>query len=106
MLSWGGADPEQTLHALLQAVALLLTPEAGDSASLGIGEVPLLPRPSGLPCLPNCSLRQLHHCGQRMCCEALQLQIQGVRLQDTCIVAMSGIGLTRMHQNVLRLHRW
>ncbi len=39
MLSWGGADPEQTLRALLQAVALLLTPEAGDSASLGIGEV-------------------------------------------------------------------
>ena len=39
MLSWGGADPEQTLQALLQAVALLLTPEAGDSASLGIGEV-------------------------------------------------------------------
>ena len=39
MLCWGGADPEQTLHALLQAVALLLTPEAGDSASLGIGEV-------------------------------------------------------------------
>ena len=39
MLSWGGANPEQTLHALLQAVAWLLKPEAGDSASLGIGEV-------------------------------------------------------------------
>lgn len=39
MLSWGGANPEQTLHALLQAVAWLLTPDAGDSASLGIGEV-------------------------------------------------------------------
>ena len=44
MLSWGGANPEQTLHALLQAIAVLLRPEAGDSASLGIGEVssPLL----------------------------------------------------------------
>jgi hypothetical protein len=39
MLSWGGANPEQTLHALLQAVAWLLKPEAGDSASLGIGGV-------------------------------------------------------------------
>lgn len=39
MLSWGGANPEQTLHALMQAVAVLLKPSAGDSASLGIGEV-------------------------------------------------------------------
>lgn len=42
MLSWGGVNPEQTLHALLQAVAVLLKPDAGDSASLGIGEVDLL----------------------------------------------------------------
>jgi len=41
MLSWGGVNPEQTLHALLQAVAVLLKPGAGDSASLGIGEVGL-----------------------------------------------------------------
>ena len=43
MLSWGGANPEQTLHALLQAVAILLKPCAGDSASLGIGEVSASP---------------------------------------------------------------
>ena len=39
MLAWGGANQEQTLHALMQAVAVLLKPSAGDSASLGIGEV-------------------------------------------------------------------
>ena len=54
MLSWGGADPEQTLHALLQAVALLLTPEAGDSASLGIGEVKVLSTRADFCCLSNC----------------------------------------------------
>ncbi len=43
MLSWGGANPEQTLHALLQAVAVLLKPGAGDSASFGIGEVSAFP---------------------------------------------------------------
>ena len=48
MLSWGGANPEQTLHALLQAIAVLLRPAAGDSASLGIGEV-------GLPILMQAS---------------------------------------------------
>ena len=61
MLSWGGADPEQTLHALLQAVALLLTPEAGDSASLGIGEVELLSRHASVCCLSDCFLCQLHY---------------------------------------------
>ena len=62
MLSWGGADPEQTLHALLQAVALLLTPEAGDSASLGIGEVQNLSRPAILCCLSKCPLCQPQLC--------------------------------------------
>ena len=59
MLSWGGANPEQTLHALLQAVAVLLKPGAGDSASLGIGEV-------GLLCtalkLQNCRLDTISMC--------------------------------------------
>ena len=39
LLSWNGADPAQTLHMLLQAVARLLHPEVGDSPSLGVGEV-------------------------------------------------------------------
>ena len=39
LLSWGGADPAQTLHALLQAIARLLHPDVGDSPSLGVGEV-------------------------------------------------------------------
>ena len=42
LLSWGGADPAQTLHALLQAVARLLHPDVGDSPSLGVGEVRLV----------------------------------------------------------------
>lgn len=39
MLSWNGADPGQTLHMLLQAIARLLHPDVGDSPSLGVGEV-------------------------------------------------------------------
>lgn len=39
LLSWGGADPAQTLHSLLQAVARLLRPDVEDSPSLGVGEV-------------------------------------------------------------------
>ncbi|BDA48104.1 Importin-9 [Coccomyxa sp. Obi] len=39
LLSWNGADPAQTLHMLLQAVARLLHPDVGDSPSLGVGEV-------------------------------------------------------------------
>ena len=39
LLSWNGADPDQTLHTLLAAVARLLQPDVGDSASFGVGEV-------------------------------------------------------------------
>lgn len=39
LLSWGGADPNQTLNTLLQAVARLLQPDVDDSSSLGVGEV-------------------------------------------------------------------
>ena len=72
MLSWGGADPEQTLQALLQAVALLLTPEAGDSASLGIGEVRLL---SSLHMFAASQLSLLSAAsfGKRLSCELLHL---------------------------------
>ncbi len=38
LLSWGGAQPDQTLHALLRAVLRLLQPVVGDSPSLGVGE--------------------------------------------------------------------
>ena len=68
MLSWGGADPEQTLHALLQAVALLLTPEAGDSASLGIGEVHSPCQGLQTSATFQCPFCQLHHC-----CSSCQL---------------------------------
>jgi hypothetical protein len=37
MLSWGGANPQDTLQGLLQVVSRLLQPDMGDSSSLYVG---------------------------------------------------------------------
>lgn len=37
MLSWGGANPHDTLQGLLQVVSRLLQPDMGDSSSLYVG---------------------------------------------------------------------
>ena len=37
MLSWGGANPQDTLQGLLQMVSRLLQPDMGDSSSLYVG---------------------------------------------------------------------
>ena len=41
MLSWGGANPQETLQGLLQVVQRLLQPSLGDSASLYVGDLVL-----------------------------------------------------------------
>ncbi len=37
MLSWGGANPHDTLQGLLQVVSRLLQPDMGNSSSLYVG---------------------------------------------------------------------
>ena len=37
ILSWGGANPPDTLQGLLQVVSRLLQPDMGDSSSLYVG---------------------------------------------------------------------
>lgn len=39
MLSWGGANPQESLQGLLQIVERLLQPSMGDSASLYVGDL-------------------------------------------------------------------
>ena len=36
-MSWGGANPHDTLQGLLQVVSRLLQPDMGDSSSLYVG---------------------------------------------------------------------
>ena len=39
VLSWGGANPQESLQGLLQVVERLLQPGLGDSASLYVGDL-------------------------------------------------------------------
>lgn len=86
MLSWGGANPQETLQGLLQVVSRLLQPDMGDSSSLYVGglihelllKMPAQVQTCGLLCQPGFISRTLDR--RPVCMYGTEYRVSGLSL--------------------------